>query len=273
MISPSPTSLLYHKVTPRWEVGITWVIPGTFRRQMEEITAAGWQTILPDQINGKSTLQQLSPHSHESGNQFMLFFDDGYECIYRHAFPVLEEIGFKACVFIPSGYVGRQNDWDHHLFGRRFRHLNKSMLKDLADAGWMIGSHCVTHCNLLALNDDRLKHEIHVSRQTLQDLAGRDVRWISFPFGRYDQRCIDMVADAGYSGAITPVLRPVSFPDNFNLILVKPVYLWHGRKSIHQYLENGGSILDEKTCLLINGLNYGTVLWKSLLHRLKPLKT
>jgi peptidoglycan/xylan/chitin deacetylase (PgdA/CDA1 family) len=36
----------------------------------------------------------------------VITFDDGYRGVYQHAFPVLEELGAPAVVYVPSGFVG-----------------------------------------------------------------------------------------------------------------------------------------------------------------------
>ena len=252
-------ALHYHKVTPRWEAGVTWVMPKAFYKQMERIASQGWQTLLPNERLDESIERK-----------FYLFFDDGYECIYRHAFPILQDFSFKATVFIPSDFVGKTNNWDHQLLGRQFRHLNKRMLIELSEKGWIIGSHCATHRDLLSMTVDRLENEIIGSRETLMKLLGREIHWISFPFGRYDQHCIDIAVKAGYSGAIAPVLRSVSIPADFNLLISEAIYLWHSPKSILKFLENLSSPFEEIMRLLVNKLNSGTILWKRLFTQSSP---
>ncbi len=266
MIQNYPRALLYHKVTPRWEVGVTWVTPVAFQRQMEKLAKAGWRTILPDE-------QGMKTDEHK---KFLLIFDDGYECIYRYAFPVLRDFGFKAVVFIPSGYIGLTNEWDHHLLGRRFGHLTLEMLKELTEAGWMIGSHTVSHVDLLRLSDDRLKNEIEGSRRELQDATEQPLNWISYPFGRYDRHIIDAAMRAGYSGAVVPAFRKsVDVPDGFNLIAADAVYRWDTSGMVLNKLKQGGGYRTGRWLRrIVNRFSVGTVVWRRLFpfrNRSKPL--
>ncbi len=256
MIRNFPRALLYHKVTPRWEVGVTWVTPLAFQRQMEKLAEAGWRTTLPDE-------QGMTTDEHK---EFLLIFDDGYECIYRYAYPILTDLGFKAVVFIPSGYIGRMNDWDHHLLGRRFGHLTLEMLNELTAAGWMIESHTVSHVDLLRLRDDLLGLEIGGSRRELQTSIGQQLNWISYPFGRYDQRVVDASIKAGYSGAVVPVCRrSVDVPDGFNLIVADAVYRWDTPKMVLNRLEQGdGYCAGRRLRRIVNGFSVGTVVWRRL---------
>ncbi len=266
-----PPALLYHKVDPRWEAGVTWVTPSVFRRQMERLAEAGWKTILPDLNQVKQKLPPPSSAGGESkggvsidNNHFHLIFDDGYEGIYHHAFPVLEELGFKASVFIPSGYIGKMNDWDHQLLGRRFRHLSVSMLNELSAAGWMIGSHGVSHTDLSGEGDKQLRNELSVSRSMLQDIIGFDIKWLSFPFGRYGRRVIDAAVDAGYSGAVVPVLRSsVDIPDYFSILEADAVYSWDTPGMVLKRLRRGsGYRLGRGLRMVMNSFSLGTVIWK-----------
>jgi len=252
MIDKFPPVLLYHKVSPRGEIGVTWVKPGAFKRQMETIAEAGWSTILPGED--------------ADSKQFLLIFDDGYECIYKYAYPILSKLDFKAVVFIPTGYIGSTNDWDYQLFGRRFAHLSEAMLLELSKAGWMIGSHTVSHTDLLQLSNSQLEDEIAGSRSKLQDLTGQGIEWIAFPFGRYNQRVMDVAVNAGYTGAVVPVYRSdIVVPEGFSLIIADAVYLWSSIGLIERILRrDNGYRIHRKFQKLVNGSSYGTIIWKRL---------
>jgi len=279
-----PPALLYHKVSPRWEVGVTRVKPSTFRRQMEGLAKAGWRTTLPDEFRFTGNIRGVGGTADRGGpaadarKEFLLIFDDGYECVYRYALPVLRDLGFRAVVFIPSGYIGGSNDWDHHLLGRRFRHLTLEMLDDLVLSGWRIGSHTATHPSLPHLNDDQLLLEIDGSRRKLQEITGQEVEWISFPFGRYDRRVIEASRRAGYHGAVVPVRRAsVDVPDDFRLIEAGAVYLWDTAGMVSDNL-NGGDRYPVGRWLrrAANRLSAGTIMWKRIFHECnnsEPLAT
>ncbi len=269
----SPSALLYHKVSPRWEVGVTRVSPPDFHRQMERLAEAGWSTILPSEI-GQITPSSSGQVQHELENdnfvrQFLLIFDDGYECIYEYALPVLREFGFRATVFMPSGYIGRTNDWDHQLLGRRFDHLDRDMLLSLVKEGWEIGSHTVSHIDLLQVDYEHQTDEILNSRLKLRELTGQGVNWISFPFCRYDRKILEIAKSAGYSGGVIPVQHDsVATPDGFTLLKADAVYRWDSGSSVNRLLERGnGYKLSGKLRSAANRLSYGTVLWKRLFSR------
>jgi len=61
---------------------------------------------------------------------FKIIFDDGYESIYKIAFPLMQKYGFAGLVFSVVGYIGRMNDWDV-TFGsiNKAMHLNSTKIK------------------------------------------------------------------------------------------------------------------------------------------------
>jgi len=93
---------------------------------------------------------------------FKIIFDDGYESIYKIAFPFMQKYGFTGLVFPVVSYIGRMNDWGV-TFGSIIKaiHLNSTEIKSLVDEGWEIGSHGLTHTAITALSNKELKFELH----------------------------------------------------------------------------------------------------------------
>jgi peptidoglycan/xylan/chitin deacetylase (PgdA/CDA1 family) len=61
-----------------------------------------------------------------------------------------------------------------------------------------VQSHGWSHKFLTGCDDHDLKHELKMSRQTLEDRLGDRVEEISIPGGRWDARVLRACADAGY---------------------------------------------------------------------------
>lgn len=190
-----PPVLVYHKVEVGWELGVNIVSPRAFRAQMEWLASEGYAGItLRDAVRAACRGEAF-------GRVVVLTFDDGYAGIARHAVPVLQGLGFRATVFVPSGYVGRVNTWDTALLGRRYRHLDCGELRALARAGFEIGSHSATHPDLRRIDAARLADETAGSRSALESMTASDVTSFSYPFGRCDARVRDAVRRAGYAVA------------------------------------------------------------------------
>jgi len=168
----------YHKITSRIDFGICVRTPDDFARDVR------WVASLP---------AELRPH---------FIFDDGYDDTFHTAYPILESFGFKASLFVITDWIGKRNDWDANFFGK-FEHISLPALRELAAAGWEIGSHGASHRALTTLSSAELRREVFSSKRYLEDARGVAVRKISFPFGLFNQRVIDACQDAGYDSAVS----------------------------------------------------------------------
>jgi peptidoglycan/xylan/chitin deacetylase (PgdA/CDA1 family) len=190
------TVLAYHKVDSRFELGGTWTTPGQFARQMRWLRDGGYGTVTLSRA-----AELMAAGNPDRGKLACLTFDDAYQGLHRHAFPVLRENGFSATVFVVTGYVGRDNEWDLNWGGRRFRHLDWGEMRQMREAGIEFGSHGVSHRDLRRLSDRELESELYDSKRSLEDKLGAEVSAFCYPFGRYDRRVRQAVIDAGYRSA------------------------------------------------------------------------
>jgi peptidoglycan/xylan/chitin deacetylase (PgdA/CDA1 family) len=123
----------------------------------------------------------------------LLTFDDGYQDFLSIA-PLLEELNVKATVFVPAGWVGRENTWDRAAFTRR-KHLNWAELGEIIAAGHELGGHALDHYRLTLLPAKEAAHEVIESKAMLEDRLGQPVRTIAYPFGSADAQVISVVRD------------------------------------------------------------------------------
>lgn len=116
-------------------------------------------------------------------------FDDGYKDNLYIAAPILLKYNIPFTVFVTSSFVQ----------GNSPEFLNPKELRELAlYPGVTIGAHSGTHAPLIKCNDDELKKELQDSKSYLEDLIGRQVAILSYPYGLVDKRVRDAAEDAGY---------------------------------------------------------------------------
>jgi peptidoglycan/xylan/chitin deacetylase (PgdA/CDA1 family) len=186
-----PLFLQYHKVTPRFELGGTRVSPRQLRRHCRDLREAGFEPTSNEEFLG--ILEGREP-----GRKTVLFtFDDGYQCVFTDALPVLKEFGFVGSVFVPTAFIGKENLWDAN-FGLRFQHLDARELRELRREGWLVGSHGLSHPDLRRLGDEELRNELEGSKRALEELLDEEVFMLSYPYGSFDDRIRAAVRDAGY---------------------------------------------------------------------------
>lgn len=183
------TVLAYHMVDSHFDWGITRVTPNQFAKQIRAAVEHGLEFC---------TARQYADFG-QTQNRICITFDDGYESVYHYAFPVLRQFGIPATVFINPLYIGQRNTWDVNIGWLKFSHLNWDQVRALAQAGWEIGSHGLTHRDLTRLDDAELNRELSCSRSIIERRIGCPVRSISYPFGNADSRVCEMAAEAGYS--------------------------------------------------------------------------
>ncbi len=183
--------LVYHKISPRFEIGVTTISPRLFRDQISWLAAQNFSAV---------TFQQLFtlPLNQLPKNPVVLCFDDGFACIKEYAFPIMQEHRYPGVVFAISGFLGSESFWDVNLGGRRTSHLSLHQLRTLVQAGWEVGSHTHTHRALSYLNTRDLNAELLGSRHYLEDKLGVTVQTVAFPFGIMNRRVIAAAQKAGY---------------------------------------------------------------------------
>jgi peptidoglycan/xylan/chitin deacetylase (PgdA/CDA1 family) len=94
------------------------------------------------------------------------------------------------------------------------RVLKLEEVSELASLGELveIGAHTVTHPRLAAHSAADQSHEMRESKRFLEEVAGREVRSFSYPFGgrgHYNDESVRMAREAGFSAACTTTPRAV----------------------------------------------------------------
>jgi peptidoglycan/xylan/chitin deacetylase (PgdA/CDA1 family) len=127
-------------------------------------------------------------------NGLCITFDDGYKNNFEFATPILIEKNIPFTIFIITDYIKNSKN----------RYLNKSMLKELSSNSIVtIGSHSRNHYDLTKLSEKNLEEELEYSKSYLEDLIGKEIYAMSYPYGKYNDRVKDKVKKTGYKLAFT----------------------------------------------------------------------
>jgi peptidoglycan/xylan/chitin deacetylase (PgdA/CDA1 family) len=174
------------------------VSPANFEAQMTWLVHAGYHVVrLPELsafLAGEKPLPQRS---------VVITFDDGYESVYRHAFPVLKRLGLPATAFVYIDFVGGGDA------------LSWPQMQEMLASGLIdIQSHTKSHRNLVERKpgetEDRHRAavdlELRVPRETLERrLAPLRVRYLAYPYGDADELVLDRAARQGVELAATVI--------------------------------------------------------------------
>lgn len=252
--------LTFHKVDNRFEWGVTRVTPLQFERILFFLKDRGYNSVsLSDVFNSKIQLPD---------KPIIINFDDSYENIYTNAFPVMQSFNITSTIFIITGYVGKWNLWDVNLGWIRFKHLSWDQIRELSDRGFELGSHSVNHPDLTRIKRKDMYRELDYSKKEIEDRIGKKVRYISFPFGRYNEEILDICKKVGYEKGCgfhcnhdhTTVNRGNSF-----VLKRKAYYLFDGNFSLQAKLgRKPFDYFEDLKLKIINSCSYGTFLIKSM---------
>ena len=186
----APFILCYHSVA---QSGWRFAVPLRDLRQQMALLTHGYAPITAYQL--EAFLRGLEPLAPSS---FLLTFDDGYRDLIQ-AEPLMSDLGIRPLLFMvsdPDRAVGAHLPAGSELLG-------DDELRSLSAAGWEIGSHSASHADLPNLADDALRREISGSKQRLETVLGKPVRYFAYPKGRYSLRVMQACRAAGYAAAFS----------------------------------------------------------------------
>lgn len=188
----------------------------------------------------------------------ILTFDDGYEEVYKIAFPMLKDFGWNAVVFVIGDPKIKIDFWNNKVVTGNPTLLSPEQIIEMHEAGFEIGSHSMTHRYLPNETYINAWYEITKSKEELELLIGSNVQSFSYPFGAVNNHLKHMVKIAGYNigcGVYTGPpkfgqdildIRRITIPEgngtvNFALKMLTPYeyYEYAGSKVLHR--RNGNS--------------------------------
>jgi peptidoglycan/xylan/chitin deacetylase (PgdA/CDA1 family) len=183
MKSPLPI-LMYHgiktdsKSVPEGrEIGAEFydVLLENFASQMNWLNEYQYQAIAIEEIDRYSQQKQV-----------ILTFDDGEINNFIHALPILKRLKLKAYFFVIVDRIGKPGymGWDE--------------LRQMQEAGTIIGSHSMTHPILTDLTDDRVEYELYNSLKILVNHLGDRVNTLSIPRGFCNDKVMQIAYASGY---------------------------------------------------------------------------
>lgn len=213
--------LAYHSVDDSGSVLST--SPAIFRRHMAYLKKNGYKTIsLSDYLDKKIRGAMNS-------SEFVITFDDGFQSLFAHAFPILKEYSFEAVVFLVTDYVGKKAGWmkrdeDAIMAGlvpqltlpskeieaekerlrtfADYKILSWEEIQEMQRHGIEFQSHSCSHPFFSTLDKETIRKELELSRTVLEDKLQKKITWFCYPYGDYKHADITiLLRDIGYEGA------------------------------------------------------------------------
>ncbi len=121
-----------------------------------------------------------------------LRLDDNWLSQYKNAFPILNQAGLDATLYVASKQIA-----DTGFPG----YMSKAQIEEVYKQGHEIGAHTRTHSDLVSLSYADKVYEIQGSREDLLAWGVGPILSFSYPFGSYDAEVLQVVKDAGFESA------------------------------------------------------------------------
>ncbi len=207
--------LMHHHVSPA--PGLVTVSPEHFRAQIAWLANSGYQSLSSTDYEHYLAGQPVPDKS------VLITFDDGWLDNWVHAHPVLTEFGFRALLFVVTGFIGNGPPrpaaacLDHRsskaaiASGRMDEAMLRwSEIEAMARSGsFEFHSHTHRHVrwDRMALGpearDAELAKDLDQSRRCLAERLGSASRHLCWPQGYFDSGYVRVAEDAGFTHLYT----------------------------------------------------------------------
>lgn len=168
-----------------------YIVPvETFKQQLKMLADSGYHTILPDQLYSYLTLGTPLPNK-----PVMLTFDDTDLGQYTVAFPEMQKYQFKGVYFIMTVSLNRPN------------YMTRQQVKELSDAGNVIGSHTWDHHNVKQYQGKDWEIQIDKPTKQLENITGKPIRYFAYPFGLWNEQAIPELKKRNFAAAFQLITK------------------------------------------------------------------
>ena len=199
-----------------------------YRLNHEDITVDKLDYLLRKIQNSTFAIEDLNKNNQNKSN-FLLTFDDGFSSDFEIVFPMLKLMKINAVFFIVTSSIGKKG------------YLNEEQIVNLSNMGMTVGSHSVNHFDMLNLSKKDRMNELINSKNELEKIISKKVSSFSFPYGRYNNKIVKDVYEAGYEYCFTS--KPGVFKAKDKLI---PRFSLNAQMSEKEIAELVGKKLENK---------------------------
>jgi peptidoglycan/xylan/chitin deacetylase (PgdA/CDA1 family) len=155
-----------------------------FQKQMQYLKDKGYNIVsMNDLINFFDNGTPIPPKS------VLLTFDDGYEDFYTDAFSVLQNLGFKATMFVPTGLMNNSD----YLTWNQILEMNGSIL---------FANHTWSHKNV-GVSNATMQYEISTADTQLSDHSLNSPKVFAYPYGLDTLESEKYLVSLDYKAAFT----------------------------------------------------------------------
>ena len=171
--------------------------PSNFEAHLKWLKEHGYRTIGVEDL-----VLQMKGREPMSPKEIVLTFDDGYEGVYRYAYPLLKKFGFKATLFLVTSVMGNEKGSMPHLTWPQIAEMDKAGVIE-ADV-----HACKLHVKLgkLAAKGDKeakaVVSDLAHAQLDIKEHVGHLPHYIAWPYGDYNKNLIAYASALGFYGML-----------------------------------------------------------------------
>lgn len=202
-----PRILMYHSIESTTPSGMN-TPPDKFEKHLRYLIKKGKHFVTVSELAQGTVTPAVA-----------ITLDDGFSNNYTSLFPLLEKYECKATIYLAPEIGGIDK-------------LSPSQIKEMQTSGLVeFGAHTMHHVNLTTLDDDTARNEIVQSKEAVEKITGVECKSFSYPFGRYEEKHVEMVKAAGFTSAVTTKKRiePIDRPYQISRLSI------NGKANMFQY--------------------------------------
>jgi peptidoglycan/xylan/chitin deacetylase (PgdA/CDA1 family) len=207
--------LFYHKIgkpSPDARVRGGFTPPRRFFKQMSYLKNEGFVFYTASEL-----IEYFQQRGEFPPKGIALTFDDGWKDNYTNAFPVLEQLGIKATIFIIPSSIGQIFSGATAEGEQPHAHLSADEIREMAQHGIEFGSHTMNHRLLNKLMPSEIRSEVEDAKREIENLLQKPCLTFAYPAGFYSEQARRIVEQAGHIAAFSTTYGPTDRVDLFAL--------------------------------------------------------
>ena len=136
------------------------------------VSVGAFEQLIQRKINENYKFCSLEEIRNSDEKSIFVTFDDGKDCIYREALPLLEKYHIPFCIFVITGRIGQEG------------YLTKEELLKLATCQLCtLGAHTVSHNKLRECSPEKVRYELIESKVALEKIVNYEIKYFAYPYG------------------------------------------------------------------------------------------
>lgn len=186
--------------------------PLIFEKHLKLIRILGFRAVFLDEMpKGQGNKPaDIGKNPGSTGKNIAITFDDGYMDNFTNAWPLLKKYHCPATIFLSTAHIGGgfpvENGLNPVMGIKEIKELSKDPMIEIA-------SHGHEHLNLAQQEDGKIRQQLKNSKDILEDITGKKVRYLAYPFGQFDHRVKNIAQDLGFEAAYSVWTKN---PDRFS---------------------------------------------------------